>query len=124
MDMSKKQVEFFAFLIIICTVTAAAILIIDYQIKGSILEESNKMRRTIEWWQNGQRPATADRNRPDRNPGNDVPYPSDMVDSGTTGMETAGSFSAVPANGDTPRKSRPSRVTGKDGPSRIPDTDQ
>jgi hypothetical protein len=122
-QMSKKQAEFFTVLILICTVTAAAILLIDFQIKGAILEESNKLRRVIEGVRNGQSPTSADGYRPDSDTGYNVPYPSDMVDSGATRVETA---SPIPntngkapqvGHGATPRKRR-------NGPSIIPDSSQ
>lgn len=88
--MSKKQAQFFAGLILICTVTAALVLVIDYQIKGAILEQANRLRLEIEGWQRGQSPAATSGYRPDSHPANHVDYPADLVDSGTTRVETAG----------------------------------
>lgn len=90
-DMSKKQAEFFAILIMLCTITAALVLVIDYQIKGAILEQANRVRRDIEGWQRGQSAAAASGNRSDSDAGNHVGYPSDLVDSGTARVETSGS---------------------------------
>jgi hypothetical protein len=121
MDMSKKQAEFFTVLILICTVTAAAILIIDYQIKGAILEESNRMRREIEGYYSGQRATPAGGNRPDRDSGNDVSYPSDLVDSGTTGVEKTGSNGSRPTPYPAPAVRRP-RAARQNRPGSVPDS--
>lgn len=123
MDMSKKQAEFFTILIIICTVTAAAILIIDYQIKGAILEESNRMRKAIEAFY-GQRPAAANGSRPYRNPDNDPAYPADMVGSRATGMEETSTFSALPDGGNPNAKEGRAESSGKDEASGLQDTGQ
>lgn len=115
--MSKKQAEFFAILILICTVTAAAILVIDFQIKGAILEESNRMRKAIEGWQNGQRPAAANGHRPSGDTSNDPSYPSDLVGGGATGVEKAGSHAE--SNGAAPARNpgRSKRVRPDDSGS-------
>lgn len=118
MQMSKKQAEFFTILILICTVTAAAILIIDYQIKGSILEQSNRMRKDLERFY-GQRPAAADSGRHDSNDRDDSGYPADMVGSGTTGVEERGTIPGSNGAG-TARKSGRARAARQDGPGSIP----
>lgn len=118
MEMSKKQAEFFTALIFICTVTAAVILLIDYQIKSAILEESNRMRKEIERYY-GQRPAAANGGRFDRNPSNDPAYPADLVDSRATGMEETGTIPG--SNGTGPAsKPRRTRATRPDGPGSVP----
>jgi hypothetical protein len=112
MEMSKKQAEFFTILILICTVTAAAILLIDYQIKGTILEESNRMRKDLERHY-GQRSAAANGSRFVSDTDNDPAYPSDMVGSGTARVEETGPNQGD--NGQAPApKPRRSRATGKD----------
>ena len=120
MDMSKKQAEFFTALIIICTVTAALILVIDYQIKGAILEESNRMRKDLETHY-GQRTAAANGGRFDRNPGDNPAYPSDLVGSGTTGMEETSANGRMPRETPATPKRRP-RAAREDGPSGVPGT--
>jgi hypothetical protein len=99
MDMSKKQAEFFTVLIIICTVTAALILLIDFQIKGAILEESNRLRRVIE-----RESAAADGSRPIDNRSDNPSYPADLVHSGNAGMEETSAYAAP--NGTNPKASR------------------
>jgi hypothetical protein len=122
MQMSKKQAEFFTILIIICTATAAAILLIDFQIKGAILEESTRMRKELERYY-GQRPAAANASGHDSNAGNDLSYPSDLVAGRATGVEETGSLHVSNGKGPAPKSGR-ARSTGKDGPGSIPGTGQ
>lgn len=105
-DMSKKQAEFFALLILICTVTAAFILLIDFQIKGAILEESNRMRRAIE-----QHATSANGVRPGNNGSNDTDYPADLVRGGTTIVETTGNIHVTDGSNTTQNgsQSKPQR---------------
>lgn len=86
--MSKKQAQFFAGLILICTVTAALVLVIDYQIKGAILEQANRLRLEIEGWQRGQSTAATGSHGSGNHTDNHVSYPSDLVDSGNARVET------------------------------------
>jgi hypothetical protein len=89
MDMSKKQLEFFSALIWIAVVTAVIILAIDFQIKGSILEQATNFRRQYEEWQRGQTRAATASQRPDNHGTNNPPYPSDMVSGGNALVEKA-----------------------------------
>jgi hypothetical protein len=121
--MSKKQAQFFAGLILICTITAALVLVIDYQIKGAILEQANRLRLDIERWTSGQKPEATGSNRPDSHPDNDVLYPSDLVDSGTTRVETSGTNGS--ANGTVaPNHTVRSKPSRRHGPSTVSDTDK
>lgn len=109
---SRKQLEFFGILIFVCTLTAAAILIIDFQIKGAILEESNRLRKIIE--QNTARATIRRTYDYDRY---NLDYPADLVPSGDSGLETEG----VPASDNGQ-----GRKTGKRASESSPDpgTDQ
>jgi hypothetical protein len=89
MDMSKKQLEFFTILIWIAVVTAAIILVIDFQIKGSILEQTLGFRRQYEEYQRGQKGTSTASQRSDNHGPNDAPYPSDMVSGGNALVEKA-----------------------------------
>jgi hypothetical protein len=113
--MSLKQAQFFAGLIVICTITAGLILIIDFQIKGAILEQ-------VERYYRGQNPAPTGGNRPGNHPGNDLPYPSDLVGGGNAGVEKT---SAVYAGNYTSKPSGTVRAesNGTHGNSRVPDSD-
>lgn len=121
MDMSKKQAEFFTILIVICTVTAALILAIDFQIKGAILEESTRMRKDIERYLNGQRSAPANGRGPFRNSDNDPAYPSDLVASGTTGVEETSNIQNPNGTGTSAARRRP-KPRAQDGPGIVPDS--
>jgi hypothetical protein len=89
MDMSKKQLEFFTILIWIAVVTAAIILVIDFQIKGSILEQTLGFRRQYEEYQRGQKGTSTASQRSDNHGNNNPAYPSDMVGSGSSVVEKA-----------------------------------
>jgi hypothetical protein len=47
-EMTKKQTEFWAFIIMICLAVSIAVLLVDFGIKAAILEESTKLRLLIE----------------------------------------------------------------------------
>ena len=113
-DMSKKQAEFFATLILVCTITAALVLVIDYQIKGAILEQATRLRLEIEGWQRGQKPAAASGNRSDSHPDNHVHYPSDLVGSRTTRVEASGHNGSANKQDTAPfgPRPKPDRTTG------------
>jgi hypothetical protein len=116
MDMSRKQAEFFTLLILICTVTAALILVIDFQIKGAILEESNRLRRMID----GQETAAANGSRPDNHHHNDPDYPADLVRGRDAGLEKASPIQAGNGQGKPSRAKRP-QPRGNDGPGSLQD---
>lgn len=48
MEMTKKQTEFWAFIIMLCLAVSIAVLLIDFGIKAAILEESTRLRLIIE----------------------------------------------------------------------------
>jgi hypothetical protein len=52
-ELSKKQAQFYAVLVSGCVAIAILVLLIDFNIKASILDESARLREVI----NGQRPA-------------------------------------------------------------------
>jgi hypothetical protein len=122
MDMSKKQAEFFATLILICTITAVLVLAIDYQIKGAILEQSNKLRLDMERFLNGQSAAATGSHRSSNHSDNHVSYPSDLVDSGDARLETTGHNEASNGTGD-PTKIRTAKPRGTTRRSPISDED-
>ncbi len=118
-DMSKRQAEFFTVLIIIATLTAAAILVIDFQIKGAILEQASRFRQQYEEWQNGQSSARPANSRADYHRADNGAYPSDMVASGNAGMEAAGDslYGYEPGSAGT---ARPPKRETTDRDSGIP----
>jgi hypothetical protein len=122
-EMSKKQAQFFAGLILLCTLTAVLVLAIDYQIKGAIIEQANNLRRDIDRLQSGQRTTTAGSNGSGNYPANHVSYPADLVRSRDARMETPGPDNQDNREDNTQeiRTPKPSRA---DGASPVPGTDQ
>jgi hypothetical protein len=96
-EMSKKQIEFFVILIWLAVLTAIAILVIDFQIKGAIVEQALKLREVV----NGQTSEATASQRSDNNGANNPPYPSNMVDSRDAGMEAGGPIPSSANNGNT-----------------------
>lgn len=114
MDLNKKQLEFWAFIIIMALGASIAVLLIDFSIKTAILEESNKLRLVIEGWQGGQHRQATDANGVVPNPDNDAPISSDVLVVDPPGMETGSG-----ANGSkTPDKSTSNRRAQSRRPSR------
>jgi hypothetical protein len=97
MEMSRKQAEFWVAMIVLCIIVAVAILLVDFGIKSSILEESNRLRLQIEEWSRGQKPTGANESGAANVAPNDPPYPSDVLVVESPGMETG-----EHNNGDTP----------------------
>lgn len=90
MELSKKQVEFYTAILVLCIIFAVAITLVDYGIKASILEQSNNLRLRIEEWErdNGRKPAGANEIRATNDAPNDTPFPSDVLLVNPPGMET------------------------------------
>lgn len=116
--MSRKQAQFFAGIIIICTVVAALILVIDYQIKGAIIEQANRLRKEIENF--GQKPAATSGHGFAHNSGDDLAYPSDLVRGRTARVEKE-SASDVDSAEDTAGVSRIVGHNDANGTGKIPD---
>lgn len=117
MQMSKKQIEFYTAILVLCIIFAVAITLVDYGIKASILEQSNKLRLTMEEWErnNGRQPAGANEVRNDNDATNDPPFPADVLVVDTPGMETGNGtqgHTAKARNSSQSRakSSRPSRA--------------
>ena len=94
MQMSKKG-EFLAVLLTLCTVVMVVVLLLDIQIKAAILEESTKLRLTIEdeeVRQSGRRRQETNADRVSNDAPNDAPIPSNVLVVKPAGME-AGSAS-------------------------------
>lgn len=118
MELTKKQAEFWAFIIIMCTMAAMAILLVDFGIKSAILEESTRLRLTIEE-HNGQQRQESNASGVANDAPNDPPFPSDVLVEYPKRMEagndTNGSAKAArrPAN-------RPTKPGGSSGSGTIP----
>lgn len=82
-----KKVEFLTFIIAICAITAVIVLVVDFQIKGAILDATNRYYKFRS--NENDRAGKAGLGFPDSSySGNDGRVPGHMVDSGTAGVET------------------------------------
>jgi hypothetical protein len=115
-EMSKKQIEFFVILIWLAVLTAIAILVIDFQIKGAIVEQAIKLREVV----NGQKGEATASQRSDNNGTNNPPYPSNMVDSGHAGMEAGSAIPSSTNNGNTVVTRAKTNGRAKRDTSRLP----
>ena len=117
MELSKKQIEFYTAILVLCIIFAVAITLVDYGIKASILEQSNKLRLDIEEWENriGRKPAGANEVGNSDDTTNDYPLPSDVLVVNPPGMEAGnGATGHTPKADNTakngPKPSRPTRA--------------
>jgi hypothetical protein len=112
-----KRAEFFAILIGICTVTAIIILVVDFQIKGAILDATNRYYKFRANENDGIGKARP--NLPGHIDGrNDGGIPAYLVDNGNAGMEKAGNTSQpVP-------KARARNRSNSGGNSEVPSGDK
>jgi hypothetical protein len=88
--MSKKQAEFWVALIILCIIFAVAITLVDFGIKASILEQSNKLRLDMEAWEvriSGRQPTGTDEVRASNDAPNNTSIPGDVLVVNPPGME-------------------------------------
>jgi len=106
MEMSKKQAEFWVAMIVLCIVVAVAILLVDFGIKSAILEESNRLRLSIEEAMRGQKPAGANESGADNVAPNNPPYPADVLVVEPSRMEKGVSDNGDKAPGTAPRQRR------------------
>lgn len=89
MTLTKKQMEFWTFVLVLCIAVSITVMLIDFGIKAAILEESTRLRLLIEEHQSGRKPteANADRSNSVASDNASVPVPI-LVDS-APGMEAA-----------------------------------
>jgi hypothetical protein len=88
MQVSKRQLEFWMAILILCLITAIIITLVDFSIKASILEQSNKIRLEIEEWNRGQGRGRQAEDGASYNADNNSPLPGDVLGKHTTGLET------------------------------------
>jgi hypothetical protein len=114
MEMTKKQAEFWAFIIIICSMTALAILIVDFGIKSAILEESTRLRLTIEE-HSGHKRQKSDDSRTANDPSDDSHISGDVLVVNSQRMEKGNVHNGAEkaSNGSPDRESKPSRSVGR-----------
>lgn len=114
MEMSKKQAEFWVALIVLCIIFAVAILLVDFGIKAAILEESTRLRLTIEDEEvrrSGRNTTGANAVGIDNDRSNDPAFPADVLVDNPSRMEKGSSANGDKTPGTNPRKRRaqPSR---------------
>lgn len=51
MELTEKATKFWAVMLMVCLVVSVAIMVVDFSIKQSILEESTRLRLDIEAWE-------------------------------------------------------------------------
>jgi len=112
-EMSKRQTEFWVAMLVLCIIVATAILLVDFGIKSAILQESNRLRLTIEGELNGRVAKTTNAGRATNKSADDPPYPSDVLVVNSPGMEAGSADNGDKAPGGNARKRRaqPSRQT-------------
>lgn len=76
MQLTKKQMEFWTVILVLCLGTAFLVLVIDFGIKAAILEESNRLRLKIEGWEVANGRGTAETNAVGI--GDDAPVNTDL----------------------------------------------
>lgn len=92
MQLTKKQLEFWTVILLLCIGTAVMVLILDFGIKAAILEESTRMRLKIEEWEklNGRVPAEANASRNANDASDDPALPGDVLVVNPSRMEAGG----------------------------------
>lgn len=98
MELNRKQTEFWAVILIICLVVSAAIMLVDFQIKQAILEESLRLRLALEEWEVRYSGLRAGQNGASNDSGNHSTIPGNVLVDQPARMET-GNVS----NGATPQ---------------------
>jgi hypothetical protein len=108
MEMTKKQVEFYTAILVLCIIFAVAITLVDYGIKASILEQSNGLRLRIEEWEqnNGRKSAGTNEVRTNNDPDNNAPIPSDVLVVNPPGMEAGNDTTGHTATASNSRAQR------------------
>lgn len=109
MQMTKKQLEFWTIALIFCIGVSILVLVIDFGIKGAILEESTRLRLIIEEHSGRTAKANADGNVDDVPVhGPDIgPVLVDDAPGLETGSNPNGDKASVP--GEETRGTKPSR---------------
>lgn len=114
MDLTKRQAEYWAFILALMITIAVAVLLIDFAIKTAILEESNKLRMMLEAEEvrrNGQKPKPTDAGRAANISDNNPSIPGDVLVVDTPGMETGNVHNGTKeaATGQATRRPKPRR---------------
>jgi|SRR5215469_584652 len=87
MELNKKQTEFWAVLLMVCLVVSVAIMLVDFQIKQAILEESARLKLIIETWEFKANGLRESKNRGTDNSADNSAFPAVVLVDPATGME-------------------------------------
>jgi hypothetical protein len=98
MQLTKKQMEFWTIILVLCIGTAIAVLLLDFGIKAAILEESTRLRLRIEEWERhyGRQSESPTESRAANDSLDNPPLPSDVLVVNPARMEER-----VVSNGDS-----------------------
>lgn len=89
MQLTKKQMEFWTFVLILCIGVSLLVMLIDFGIKAAILEESTRLRLRIEEWDNGRKSAETNASGVGNDSANNAAFPVPVLVDESTGMEAA-----------------------------------
>lgn len=107
MDINKRQAEFWATLIIICTVVAIAVLLLDFGIKAAILEESTRLRLKIEEWEIGRKHQETNASGVGDDATVNSPIPGSLLVEHSPGMEAGNATEGATATATASDNGRP-----------------
>lgn len=125
MEMSKKQTEFWVALLVLCIIFAVAIMLVDFGIKTSILEQSNRIRLLMEEWEikNGRITAGANEVRTSDDSNNNPSLPGDVLLVNPPGMETGNAHNGTTEENNNTGTRRP-KHSRQTSPRTIPHGDK
>jgi hypothetical protein len=115
MQLTKRQMEFWTLILVLCIGTAVVVLLLDFGIKAAILEESTRLRLRIEEWerQNGRNPESTNEGGNGNDALDNPPLPSDVLVVDTARMEERSNSNGYPS----PARKTSKRRTISDGTS-------
>lgn len=121
MELSKKQAQFYAVLVGGCVAIAILVLLIDFNIKASILDESARLREVI----NGQRPTGSNDPRANSNHTEHNNISGDVLSEQRPRMEKRDVANGFPVAVSNPNgKGRWSDDAGKGDDKNVPTGDK
>jgi hypothetical protein len=109
-EITKKQTEFWVFILVMCIAVSCAVLLVDFGIKAAILEESTRLRLVIEDEEvrrSGRKRAEADANRATNDAPDDASIPGNVLVVQPARMEAGGSANGTEKQVPSPRVRRP-----------------
>lgn len=121
MQLTKRQLEFWAFVIVLCLSVSIAVLLIDFGIKAAILEESVRLRVKIDQWEvaNGQRPASTNDSGIDNDSSVDDDLSFDVLVVDSSRMEKGHASNGSKETSNSTRSRRRTEPNGADTDTSI-----